>query len=100
MVMHKGMVIPVRTPKENPAPPSHRSDRVRKSDACRWRAHLAARNHSNLPSAVEHKAPDRCSAEIGRASCRERVCQYVLIQVVAAALPQKEVTYTTHIITM
>src|SRR3546814_16273581 len=28
--------------------------------------------------------------EIGRASCRERVCQYVLISVVAAALKKKK----------
>src|SRR3546814_15427568 len=29
-------------------------------------------------------------AEIGRASCRERVCQYVLISVVAESLKKKE----------
>src|SRR3546814_18722419 len=32
----------------------------------------------------------RRGAEIGRASCRERVCQYVLISVVAVTLKKKE----------
>src|SRR3546814_10968936 len=31
-------------------------------------------------------------AQIGRASCRERVCQYVLISVVAVALNNKKYT--------
>src|SRR3546814_11608674 len=32
--------------------------------------------------------------EIGRASCRERVCQYVLISVVAVSLKKKTLTLT------
>src|SRR3546814_12200005 len=31
-------------------------------------------------------------AEIGRASCRERVCQYVVISVVAVSLQKKKLT--------
>src|SRR3546814_19248055 len=34
--------------------------------------------------------------EIGRASCRERVCQYVKISVVAVSLKKKNATYTSH----
>src|SRR3546814_11410666 len=34
-------------------------------------------------------------AKIGRASCRERVCQYVYISVVAASLKKKEHQYRT-----
>src|SRR3546814_12842333 len=34
-------------------------------------------------------APPDHNAEIGRASCRERVCQYVSISVVAVALKKK-----------
>src|SRR3546814_11417757 len=33
--------------------------------------------------------------EIGRASCRERVCRYVSISVVAVSLKKKQVIYTT-----
>src|SRR3546814_20739830 len=37
------------------------------------------------------------SGDIGRASCRERVCQYVEISVVAATLKQKQSTaYEQH----
>src|SRR3546814_11924713 len=34
------------------------------------------------------------SVEIGRASCRERVCQYVSLSVVAVSLQQKKKTHT------
>src|SRR3546814_15769126 len=34
--------------------------------------------------------------EIGRASCRERVCQYVWIPVVAVSLKKKHTTNSTH----
>src|SRR3546814_11122449 len=34
--------------------------------------------------------------QIGRASCRERVCQYVSISVVAVALKKKERTQSEH----
>src|SRR3546814_11304803 len=37
--------------------------------------------------------------EIGRASCRERVCQYVLISVVAVSLKKKPtLIYTTSLV--
>src|SRR3546814_16867640 len=41
--------------------------------------------HASLMHAAQHRknAPRRC--QIGRASCRERVCQYVEISVVAAS---------------
>src|SRR3546814_20325510 len=35
--------------------------------------------------------------KIGRASCRERVCQYVYISVVAGSLKKKKLTKTIHI---
>src|SRR3546814_12844521 len=34
-------------------------------------------------------------AELGRASCRERVCQYVSISVVAESLNKKNITHST-----
>src|SRR3546814_20684343 len=36
-----------------------------------------------------HEQPHRADVEIGRASCRERVLQYVYISVVAVSLQQK-----------
>src|SRR3546814_18901735 len=45
--------------------------------------------------------PSSCASgsdEIGRASCRERVCQYVLISVVAVSLKKK--TYTVYNLTV
>src|SRR3546814_20734781 len=36
---------------------------------------------------------DAHNAQIGRASCRGRVCQYVYISVVAVSLKQKQTTY-------
>src|SRR3546814_16962761 len=48
---------------------------------------------------VHHLSP-ACAAikvnEIGRASCRERVCQYVYISVVAVSLKKKLNTSTTR----
>src|SRR3546814_18783103 len=40
-----------------------------------------------------HPRPRVFLTKIGRASCRERVCQYVLISVVAVALTKKHMTY-------
>src|SRR3546814_16080976 len=37
--------------------------------------------------------------QIGRASCKERVCQYVYISVSAVSLKQKIINLTTHTIT-
>src|SRR3546814_13968828 len=42
--------------------------------------------------AAERRHPDHIVAEIGRASCRERVLQYVSISVVAASLKKKQKT--------
>src|SRR3546814_15087972 len=36
-------------------------------------------------------------SEIGRASCRERVCQYVSISVVAVSFKKKQLEYTTRL---
>src|SRR3546814_21046745 len=41
------------------------------------------------------ETPHRLQIEIGRASCRERGCQYVYISVVAVLLKKKD-TKTTH----
>src|SRR3546814_20293574 len=47
-----------------------------------------------------HDAPLEGLVEIGRASCRERVCQYVSISVVAVSLKKKNIyianTFTRH----
>src|SRR3546814_18147421 len=45
---------------------------------------------------VVHERPSRKAAQIGRASCRERVCQYVYITVVAVSL-HKNISYSTRI---
>src|SRR3546814_18133316 len=46
-----------------------------------------------------HAAGVRIVAEIGRASCRERVCQYVSISVVAVSLKKKTISPSTNITT-
>src|SRR3546814_17510919 len=48
-----------------------------------WRKDDGTRLWSRLPLAL---------FEIGRASCRERVCQYVSISVVAVSLKKKKIT--------
>src|SRR3546814_16734105 len=49
-----------------------------------------------LPSgAIQLPAPE--TEEIGRASCRERVCQYVLISGVAVSLKKKQIIYKTKL---
>src|SRR3546814_19715369 len=59
-------------------------------------AGLIAAAFAVLPGALRLVAPDPVeSVEIGRASCRERVCQYVLISVVAVSLKKKQNT-TQH----
>src|SRR3546814_12941103 len=47
-----------------------------------------------LPNVETYRCrePDALAYEIGRASCRERVCQYVYISVVAGALKKKKKT--------
>src|SRR3546814_12890945 len=46
---------------------------------------------TSIPKTRRRKGPfgDAAPQEIGRASCRERVCQYVLISVVAVSLKKK-----------
>src|SRR3546814_21011510 len=45
---------------------------------------------------LDFLAPDYLGDEIGRASCRERVCQYVSISVVAVSLKKKTQRYETR----
>src|SRR3546814_13197622 len=44
---------------------------------------------STLPESASELIADRLHDEIGRASCRERVCQHVSITVVAGSLMKK-----------
>src|SRR3546814_16423790 len=46
----------------------------------------------HLGAALRRRIVPFAVEEIGRASCRERVCQYVLISVVAVALKKKKKT--------
>src|SRR3546814_19871561 len=48
------------------------------------------------PSGQFVATPLRHVAQIGRASCRERVCQYVAISVVPVTYTNKTSTTTTH----
>src|SRR3546814_17762459 len=48
-----------------------------------------------IPYALRLERPRHCNlVEIGRASCRERVCQYVWISVVAVSLKKKNKSTT------
>src|SRR3546814_18580207 len=59
-----------------------------KRTSSRYELHFDA---TNLPIGVQQLRPDYLlSDEIGRASCRERVCQYVEISVVAVHLKKKK----------
>src|SRR3546814_14468589 len=49
----------------------------------------ADRHRIHLPAGVPAGAGGAVDREIGRASCRERVCQYVLISVVAVSLKKQ-----------
>src|SRR3546814_20753560 len=49
-----------------------------------------ALNFEGLPDVSVLTAPLKNLAKIGRASCRERVCQYVSISVVAVSLKKKK----------
>src|SRR3546814_12606699 len=53
------------------------------------RPHLAMRVIQKLVQ-IRPAVAVRIAPEIGRASCRERVCQYVSISVVAVSLKKKE----------
>src|SRR3546814_19044022 len=64
------------------------------ANACRFR-----HNHPNITRPHTHfrfsNHPATKSQQIGRASCRERVCQYVTISLIAVALTKKRSnTYT------
>src|SRR3546814_14897301 len=48
---------------------------------------------------LQHRMKER-SVEIGRASCRERVCQYVSSSVVAVSLKKKKQIYKVDMKTM
>src|SRR3546814_17937859 len=43
---------------------------------------------------LSESSSGRIALEIGRASCRERVCQYVSISVVAVSLKKKDTNHT------
>src|SRR3546814_14682253 len=72
-----------------------------------WHRHLGYRVHHGrerrtlyLRRQYQHQLQQRCrggrrAIQIGRASCRERVCQYVSISVVAVSL-KKTKTSTTE----
>src|SRR3546814_17183108 len=49
-------------------------------------AHRARADRNRRPQRLRQIDSARSTAQIGRASCRERVCQYVWISVVAASL--------------
>src|SRR3546814_13593571 len=56
-----------------------------------------ARQRQRRVVAQFHSGTTGPAQQIGRATCRERVCQSVYISVVAASLKQKEKTETTTI---
>src|SRR3546814_13110069 len=49
--------------------------------------------HARPGARSEQRLIERPEPELGRASCRERVCQYVSISVVAASLKQKKIRF-------
>src|SRR3546814_15422253 len=51
---------------------------------------LTDREAGGLLALVDEDAADLRQLQIGRASCRERVCQYVWISVVAVSLKKKK----------
>src|SRR3546814_11719504 len=63
---------------------------LRSARACRRRHRVGDRQ----------ARPTGDSGQIGRASCRERVCPYVEISVVAVALKKKKSVDMTHTITI
>src|SRR3546814_15023987 len=81
------------------APPRLRRDFVRVQDPRRSKTEwnpFSAGKHVKFPDGFIAKAPlghidDALTGQkIGKASCRERVCRYVSILVVAVALKQKK----------
>src|SRR3546814_16093570 len=57
------------------------------------RAGPCASRHRTGDHAALPRGSHRLGREIGRASCRERVCQYVYISVVAVSLKKKHGTH-------
>src|SRR3546814_20082921 len=55
-------------------------------------------DHDHHDDEERQRRPRQVEQEIGRASCRERVCQYVYISVVAVSLKKKknEQSHITH----
>src|SRR3546814_14980555 len=53
--------------------------------------HLDAREVDTVTPVVDAIAHPLVRLEIGRASCRERVCQYVYISLVAVSLKKKKI---------
>src|SRR3546814_12910967 len=73
--------------------PAHADPLPALRPARRQRVHLRRRRHERAPrSRIRH----RRRLEIGRASCRERVCQYVSISVVAVSLTKKRPNKTHY----
>src|SRR3546814_6102413 len=60
--------------------------RLRRAGVARRRAYVKLRRHVRLLGCAEHVlGVGRADGELGRASCRESVCQYVSISVDAVA---------------
>src|SRR3546814_15678878 len=78
-----------------PTPPPARPRRTRHSPTESRSRGGSPRPRSFSPHRAALPGRDRIRAlrqEIGRASCRERVCQYVSISVVAVSLKKKKTT--------
>src|SRR3546814_20767178 len=56
---------------------------------------VRGRRSRPLPDQAGH--PDPPCRQIGRASCRERVCQYVYISVIAVSLKKQQLNVIHHI---
>src|SRR3546814_20448238 len=59
---------------------------------------LSLATRSDIPLEAQLNAPGATWLEIGRASCRERVCQYVYISGVAVSLKKKNHQYEIYIL--
>src|SRR3546814_14356962 len=89
--------------------PLHHGRRsCRKGDRRLWFAHRRDAQHrqdrrggqaprSLLCHKLDLHAEPRLDPELGRASCRERVCQYVLLSVVAVSLKKKILYIYTYL---
>src|SRR3546814_16626074 len=78
-------------------PTASRADDARRVPGARSARFFRERSrlHGGLrPESLPDRAVPQTAREIGRASCRERVCQYVYISLVSVTLKQKHITYT------